>query len=81
MKCQCGREVYRITSIWVKGKEISFCKYCRDKQEFLPIDNKEYQKTDPATGASVAHIKDIKSRKTDWKTGEVYRVKNKTYFT
>ncbi len=68
-----------LTTIYVKGKKIEFCKYCKDDLE-LPTGNENMVMSEIA-GCSMAHLRDIKARKTDWKTGEVYRIKNKTYFT
>ncbi len=76
----CKEEVNKVTTIYLKGKRIEFCKHCANTLD-LPIgDNKEYLKMSSEANCTIAHLKDIKSRKTDYKTGEVYHVRNRTFF-
>lgn len=86
MKCpNCSKETHKTTSLWIKGKRIDFCPYCKNNfSEVIPV-NEDYKKRVLYGGGKycigLAHLKDIKSRKLDLSTGEVFRDTKKKYFT
>lgn len=81
MICQnCGNKVHNITIKWIKGKKIEFCKYCQDGYADILDHSNEHKIMSEISHCSIAHLKDIKSRRIDFNTGEVYRDTKKKYF-